>query len=160
MASSFALWILGPIRWNGRKAIKRRDLQKRRRVNKRTRADWQRFLGLGKRRNRAEWGRAFGLERRSRSGGSSCAYDIRSTNSEVQSVRDKRRVRSRVLYIPRECIMCEKRGMCTGKRQVPLLVVTTLLVGVRPELVGEYKLIYRDKKGCRCKYLNGANGSL
>ncbi|XP_061942711.1 neurotrimin-like isoform X1 [Apis cerana] len=31
--------------------------------------------------------------------------------------------------------MCEKRGMCTGKRQVPLLVVTTLLVGVRPELV-------------------------
>lgn len=53
--------------------------------------------------------------------------------------------------------MCEKRGMCTGKRQVPLLVVTTLLVGVRPELVGEYKLIYRDKKGCRCKYLNGAN---
>lgn len=37
--------------------------------------------------------------------------------------------------------------MCTGKRQVPLLVVTTLLVGVRPELVGEYKLIYRDKTG-------------
>nr|XP_034186692.1 limbic system-associated membrane protein-like isoform X1 [Osmia lignaria] len=31
--------------------------------------------------------------------------------------------------------MCEKRGMCTRKRQVPLLVVTTLLVGVRPELV-------------------------
>lgn len=34
--------------------------------------------------------------------------------------------------------MCEKRGMCTRKPQVPLLVVTTLLVGVRPELVGEY----------------------
>ncbi|XP_076686447.1 neurotrimin [Andrena cerasifolii] len=32
--------------------------------------------------------------------------------------------------------MCEKRGMCTRKPQVPLLVVTTLLVGVRPELVG------------------------
>ncbi|XP_076754011.1 neurotrimin [Xylocopa sonorina] len=31
--------------------------------------------------------------------------------------------------------MCEKRGMCTSKRQVPLLVVTTLLVGVRSELV-------------------------
>lgn len=53
------------------------------------------------------------------------------------------------VYIPRKCIMCEKRGMCTGKRQVPLLVVTTLLVGVRPELVGEYKLIYRDKTGGR-----------
>ncbi|XP_076242987.1 neurotrimin [Calliopsis andreniformis] len=31
--------------------------------------------------------------------------------------------------------MSEKRGMCTRKPQVPLLVVTTLLVGVRPELV-------------------------
>ncbi|XP_050485763.1 lachesin [Bombus vancouverensis nearcticus] len=31
--------------------------------------------------------------------------------------------------------MCEKRGMCTSRRQVPLLVVTTLLVGVRPEIV-------------------------
>lgn len=35
--------------------------------------------------------------------------------------------------------MCEKRGMCTSRRQVPLLVVTTLLVGVRPEIVGEYR---------------------
>lgn len=60
----------------------------------------------------------------------------------------------RACFIPCKCIMCEKRGMCTGKRQVPLLVVTTLLVGVRPELVGEYKLIYRDKKGVG-KYLNG-----
>ncbi|XP_078034227.1 limbic system-associated membrane protein [Augochlora pura] len=31
--------------------------------------------------------------------------------------------------------MCEKRGLCTRGPQVPLLVVTTLLVGVRPELV-------------------------
>ncbi|XP_053988269.1 limbic system-associated membrane protein-like isoform X3 [Hylaeus volcanicus] len=31
--------------------------------------------------------------------------------------------------------MCEKRGMYTRRPQVPLLVVTTLLVGVRPELV-------------------------
>ncbi|XP_031837838.1 neurotrimin [Nomia melanderi] len=30
--------------------------------------------------------------------------------------------------------MCEKRGLCTRGLQVPLLVVTTLLVGVRPEL--------------------------
>lgn len=60
----------------------------------------------------------------------------------------------RACFFPRKCIMCEKRGMCTGKRQVPLLVVTTLLVGVRPELVGEYKLIYRDKNGVG-KYLNG-----
>ncbi|XP_076163350.1 limbic system-associated membrane protein [Ptiloglossa arizonensis] len=31
--------------------------------------------------------------------------------------------------------MCEKRGTYTRRPQVPLLVVTTLLVGVRPELV-------------------------
>lgn len=138
-------------------------MQKRRRVNKRTRADWQRFLGLGKRRNRAS--KRSGDERSGSSAGRGVGdpraltiYGAR-TRKFSQYATSGAFVRA-CCIVSRECIMCEKRGMCTGKRQVPLLVVTTLLVGVRPELVGEYKLIYRDKKGCRCKYLNGANGSL
>lgn len=39
--------------------------------------------------------------------------------------------------------MCEKRGLCTRGLQVPLLVVTTLLVGVRPELAGEYETVWQ-----------------
>lgn len=39
--------------------------------------------------------------------------------------------------------------MCTSRRQVPLLVVTTLLVGVRPEIVGEY----RKRFACQSVFL-------
>lgn len=48
-------------------------------------------------------------------------------------------------------IMGEKRAvLCPRRRQVPLLVVTTLLVGVRTELVGEYEAMRDSVREMRC----------